>query len=140
VLEGVALSLDTQTPKSGSRSLLVEWGGHANPGVDVISQLVLVEPSARYRLSFYARTEDVKTGGPPLIVIADASAPDARVLAESKTLPRGTSGWQEYEVEFAAAPKTEAVLVSLRRRNCETNPCPMFGRVWLDDFSLIRKQ
>jgi len=58
------------------------------------------------------------------------------VLAESKTLPQGTAAWQGYEAEFATTPKTEAVLVSLRRQNCDANPCPMFGRVWLDDFSL----
>lgn len=135
-LEGVTLSVDTQSPNSGARSLLVEWGGHASPGVNVISQLVLVEPGARYRLVFHARTESVKTGGPPVFVVADASAEDARVLAESKPLPQGTTAWQEYEVEFASTPKTEAVLVSLRRQNCDANPCPMFGRVWLDDFSL----
>jgi hypothetical protein len=135
-LEGVTLSVDTQSPNSGARSLLVEWGGHANPGVTVISQLVLVEPGARYRLVFHARTESVKTGGPPVVVVEDASAEDARVLAESKTFPQGTAAWQEYEAEFASTPKTEAVLVSLRRQNCDANPCPMFGRVWLDDFSL----
>ncbi|HEV7893877.1 MAG TPA: hypothetical protein VGP08_24890 [Pyrinomonadaceae bacterium] len=134
--EGITLSVDTQSPNSGARALLVEWAGHANPGVTVISQLVLVEPGARYRLSFHARTEGVKTGGPPVFVVADASAEDTRVLAESKTLPQGTTAWQEYEVEFASTPKTEAVLVSLRRQNCDANPCPMFGRVWLDDFSL----
>ena len=135
-LEGVKLSLDTQLPKSGSRSLLVEWSGHSNPGVDVISQLVLVEPGARYRLSFYARTENVKTGGPPQVFVADASGSDARVLAQSSALPQGTNAWQEYEVEFAAPSKAEAVLVSVRRQNCDASPCPMFGRVWLDDFSL----
>ena len=135
-LEGVTLSVDAQSPNSGSRSLLVEWGGHASPGVTVISQLVLVEPGARYRLSFHARTESVKTGGPPVIVVADAGAEDARSLAESKPLPQGTNAWQEYAVEFTTTQKTEAVLVSLRRQNCDANPCPMFGRVWLDDFSL----
>ncbi|HVF45400.1 MAG TPA: tetratricopeptide repeat protein [Pyrinomonadaceae bacterium] len=135
-LEGVTLSVDAQSPNSGARSLLVEWGGHANPGVTVISQLVLVEPGARYRLSFHARTESVKTGGPPVLVVADAGDADARALAESKTLPQGTSAWQEYAAEFATTQKTEAVLVSLRRQNCDANPCPMFGRVWLDDFSL----
>jgi tetratricopeptide (TPR) repeat protein len=139
-LEGVTLSVDTQSPNSGARSLLVEWGGHASPGVTIISQLVLVEPGARYRLTFHARTESLKTGGPPVVVVADASAEDARVLAESKTLPQGTNAWQEYEVEFASTPKTEAVLVSLRRQNCDANPCPMFGRVWLDDFSLRKLQ
>lgn len=135
-LEGVALSVDTQSPNSGARSLLVEWGGHARPGVTVISQLVLVEPGARYRLSFHARTEAVKTGGPPVVVVSDASAEDARVFAESKALPQGTSAWQEYSVEFTTTQKTEAVLVSLQRQNCDANSCPMFGRVWLDDFSL----
>jgi hypothetical protein len=135
-LEGVALSLDTQSPKSGSHSLLIEWSGHANPGVDVISQLVLVESGARYRLSFYASTENVKTGGPPQVVVSDASGSDARVLAQTPALPQGTNAWQEYEVEFAAPSKTEAVLVSVRRQNCDASPCPMFGRVWLDDFSL----
>lgn len=137
--EGVKLSLDAQSPNSGARSLLVEWTGHANPGVNVISQLVLVEPGARYRLGFSTRTENVKTGGPPFVVVSDASGADARVLAQSKTLPQGTNSWQEYEVEFVAPSKTEAVLVSLQRQPCETSPCPMFGRVWLDDFSLIKQ-
>jgi tetratricopeptide (TPR) repeat protein len=138
--EGVTLSLDAQAPNSGARSLLVEWKGHANPGVNVISQLVPVEPGAHYRLGFSARTENVKTGGPPFVVVSDASGPDARVLAQSKTLPQGTNGWQEYEVEFVSPAKTEAVLVSLQRQPCETSPCPMFGRVWLDDFSLERQK
>lgn len=135
-LEGVRLSLDAQEPKSGSRALLIEWGGHANPAATVISQLVLVEPGARYRLSFAARTEGVVTGGLPLLVVADASADDERVLAQSQTLPQGTSVWHEYEVTFNAAAKTQAVLISVRRQSCEASPCPMFGRVWLDDFSL----
>ena len=137
--EGVTLSLDTQTHNSGARSLLVEWGGHASPGVTIVSQLVLVEPGARYLLRFHARTENVKTGGPPLLVVTDASSAEARDLAQSHTLPQGTTGWQEYEAEFAAPPKTEAVLVGLRRQPCDSNPCPMFGRVWLDDFTLVKQ-
>lgn len=134
--EGVTLSLDPQQPNSGARSLLIEWSGHASPGVTVVSQLVLVEPGARYRLSFAARTENVKTGGPPLLVVADAGDAGERVLAQSEVLPQGTNAWREYSFEFAAGAKTEAVLVSLRRQDCDRNPCPMFGRVWLDDFSL----
>jgi hypothetical protein len=136
--EGVTLSLDEQSPKSGARALLVEWGGHASPGVTVVSQLVLVEPGARYRLSFAARTESVKTGGPPVVFVADESDPGERVLAQSEAVPQGTSAWREYAFDFTAGAKTEAVLVGLRRQNCDSNPCPMFGRVWLDDFSLRR--
>src|ERR1041384_2338935 len=135
-LDGVRLSVDTQGPKSGSRALLIEWAGHANPAATVISQLVLVQPGARSRLSFAARTESVVTGGLPLLVVLDASAADERILAQSQTLPQGTSVWQEYEVAFTAAAQTQAVLISVRRQSCESQPCPMFGRVWLDDFSL----
>lgn len=135
-VSGVTLSLDDRAPNSGSRSLLLEWAGEPNPGPTIISQLMLVEPGARYRLSFAARTEGVKAGALPLVFVADESADDERVLAESRTLPQGTSPWQQYEVEFAAGAKTEAVLVGVRRQGCESSPCPMFGRVWLDDFSL----
>jgi Tetratricopeptide repeat len=135
-VNGVTLSRDIKTANSGARSLLLEWAGEPNPGATVISQLVLVEPGARYRLSFAARTEGVKAGALPLVFVADESADDERVLAESRTLPPGASPWQLYEVEFTAGAKTEAVLVGIRRQNCESSPCPMFGRVWLDDFSL----
>jgi len=134
--EGIQLTVDTQGAQTGSRSLLIEWRGHANPDATVVSQIVLVEPGTRYRLGFAARTEDVITAGLPLVVVADASVDDERVFTGSKTLPHGTSDWQTYEAEFTAAAKTEAIIISVRRQSCEMIPCPMFGRVWLDDFSL----
>ncbi|MCA1816990.1 MAG: hypothetical protein LC746_11390, partial [Acidobacteria bacterium] len=63
-------------------------------------------------------------------------AEGGRVLAQSKTLPQGTTNWATYDVEFTAGAKAEAVLVAVRREGCDASPCPMFGRVWLDDFSL----
>ena len=137
-LEGVRLSLETKGPRSGSRCLLIEWSGHAQPEAPVISQLVLVEPNARYRLSFFARTEEVVTGGPPVLVVTDAGDNEARVLGQSKAFPRAANEWQEYEAEFTTYGTTEAVLISVRRQSCPANPCPIFGRVWLDDFTLSR--
>jgi hypothetical protein len=135
-LEGVKLSLDTKEPEAGARSLLIEWNGQPNPPVSVITQTVLVEPNSRYRLRFYARTEKLVTAGLPVLDIADASSKESRVLAESKAFPQDAPAWQEFEVEFSTSDSTEAVIISLRRQNCDTNPCPVFGRVWLDDFSL----
>jgi tetratricopeptide (TPR) repeat protein len=135
-VNGIRLSVDTQGAKSGSRSLLIEWSGHANPDATVISQLILVEPGMRYRLSFAARTEEVLTGGLPLLIVADSSAADGRTLAQSKPLPQGTTGWQIYETEFTATAKTEAVIIRVQRQHCGMSTCPMYGRIWLDDFSL----
>jgi tetratricopeptide (TPR) repeat protein len=139
-LEGVRLSLETKGPKSGSRCLLIEWSGHSQPESPVVSQLVLVEPNTRYRLSFFTRTEEVVTGGPPVLVVTDAGDDEARVLGQSQAFPRATNGWQEYETVFTTPGTAEAVLISVRRQSCQTDPCPVFGRVWLDDFTLSRSK
>jgi hypothetical protein len=136
---GVEISVDAFEPKSGARSLHLQWAGNSNPGTPVISQTVLVESRASYRLRFVAREKDIVTGGLPLVVITDASSKDAKVLAKSRPLPQQTGGWQEYEVEFETGETTEAVTISLQRENCTGSPCPIFGITWLDDFSLQRK-
>ena len=135
-LEGVRLSLETKGPRSGSRCLLIEWSGNSQPESTVISQLVLVEPDTRYRLSFYARAEDLVTGGLPVLNLTDASGDEARVLGRSKAVQPDAKEWQEYEIVFATPGTTEAVLLSLQRESCPAGPCPVFGRVWLDAFSL----
>jgi len=130
----IALSLNNSQHHSGSRSLQVEWNGHDAPGFPVLAQIVAVESSSRYQLSFFVRTESVVTGGLPVIVVSDGNG-QQRTLVESKPFPQGSSDWQEYRVEFETPAQTEAVVITLQRQDCPV-PCPMFGRVWLDDFSL----
>lgn len=138
-LEGVTLSSDTTRAKSGASSLLIEWNGHQRPELPVITQLVLVEPQSHYRLSFFVRAENVVTGGLPFITVTDASGEQGRTLSQSKPFPQGSSEWQLYEIEFDTPAATKAVLITLQRQSCPANPCPMFGRVWLDDFALQKK-
>lgn len=135
-LQTVRASLDQAQPHSGSGSLRLDWSGDASPTTQIISQTVPVEPNARYRLRFAVRTEDLVTGGLPVVAILDASAKDSTQLAQSDPFPPKTAPWQEWSVEFETGKETQAVLVILRRQSCTGNPCPIFGRVWLDDFSL----
>ena len=134
---GITVSQNTNQHHSGSTSLLVEWNGHAAPGVPVIAQLAVVESNGRYRLSFFVRTEEVVTGGLPVIVVSDGKG--ERVLGESKPFPQGSRDWQEFGLDFETGANTEAVIITLQRQDCAA-PCPMFGRVWLDDFSLSRQK
>jgi tetratricopeptide (TPR) repeat protein len=138
--EGVSLSLENMRPRSGSSCLQVAWSGQAVPEVPILTQLVLVEPGRRYRLSFFVRTENVVTGGLPILTITDASSEPARALAQSKPFPQGTSDWQEYETNFETSATTAAILITLQREPCAANPCPMFGRVLLDDFALSKSR
>lgn len=132
---GVAISRDTARPRAGVYSLRVEWKGSSNPAGAVVSQLVIVSAKTRYQLRFAVRTEEIVTGGLPLIVVTDASG-SAPPLASSAPLPAGTSGWQELTLEFATGDTTRSVLISVLRQNCPSGPCPIFGRLWLDTFAL----
>lgn len=137
-LQAVRLSLDTNEPHTGTYSLRLYWSGDSNPSTSVVSQLVLVEPKTRYRLSFAVRTQEMLTIGLPMVSVADAGGDDGPVLAQSKTFPRGTSGWQDYTIEFATAETTSGVRITIRRETCNMVPCPILGQAWVDDFSLER--
>jgi hypothetical protein len=131
----VRASLDVTEPRAGARSLLLEFGGASDALARLAAQLVVVEPGARYRLTFAARAESLVSGGPPAVLVLDAGAA-GRGLAASKPLPRD-GGWEEYELEFDA-PEEGAVHLIIRRQPCAPGPCPAFGRAWFDEFS-IRK-
>ncbi len=135
---GVAVSRDPGQPKAGSYSLRLDWTGNSSPATAVLSQLVLVSARTRYQLRFAMRTEDIVTGGLPLIVVTDVSSRDPHPLASSTTLPAGTSSWHELTLDFATGDTTRAVLISLQRQICPSGPCPIFGRLWLDTFALAK--
>jgi len=135
-LATVRISIDKAQPHNGSNSLRLDWSGDSSPASQIVSQIVPVEPNARYRLRFAIRAEELVTGGLPLIAIVDAGAKDSTPLAQSELLPPNTAPWQERSVEFVCGKETQAVLVILRRQGCSNGPCPVFGRLWLDDFSL----
>lgn len=131
---GITTSLDSTQPHSGSKDLRIEFAGDSNLGTALVSQLVLVEPSRHYRITFAARSQDVVTGGLPVALVNDSA--DRKLLAKSAALPKGTSGWQALSVEFTAPPTTAAVILSIQRENCTTSPCPIFGAISLDSFSV----
>jgi tetratricopeptide (TPR) repeat protein len=133
---GVSISRDTGQPRIGVYSLRVDWTGNSNPAAAVVSQLVLVSANTRYQLRFTVRTEEIVTGGLPLIVVTGVSGSAPLPLASSAPLPAGTNGWQGVTLEFATGDTTRAVLISLQRQSCPSGPCPIFGRLWLDTFTM----
>lgn len=127
------LSLDAVNWKEGRSSLKVEFAGVSDPSVPVISQLVIIEPATHYQLRFALRSEAVVSGGWPLVVVNDADS--NKPLAESEPFPKATDGWRDYVINFNSSPSTTAVTIALQRQPCGS-PCPIFGRLWLDNFYL----
>ncbi|HEY6230392.1 MAG TPA: tetratricopeptide repeat protein [Pyrinomonadaceae bacterium] len=130
--EGFQLSLDANNPKEGRSSLKVEFKGASDPGALIIGQFVLVEPQAHYSLKFAARSAELVSGGAPMLFILDAAT--GQILAASEPI-RAKGNWEDYKIDFQVPASTDAIQIVLRR-SCDVSPCPIFGRVWLDDFSL----
>jgi len=133
------ISLDQQGPRSGTQSLRIDFNGETNPNQAILTQLILVEPNTRYHLSFAALTEEIVSGGLPLVEVSEAVGSENRPLGQSQTLPQNSGVWQKYEFDFMTESTTNAIQLSLRRQNCSSGPCPIFGRVWLDDFVLEKR-
>lgn len=134
----VRVALDISEPHTGRHSLRIDWNGLSDTQTTTVSQLVLVEPNSRYRLSFAARCQELLTVALPVVTIIDAGDDKKTVMLQSRAIPKGTSGWQQYSGEFTTAETTRAVLVRIHRENCSTPPCPAFGHAWFDDFSLTK--
>lgn len=132
----VSISVDAHEPFADAASLQIRWEGKSSPSVYTALQLVLVEPNKRYRLNFVARTNDLVTGGVPEVAILDDFEGQ---LLTSVPIPQGTTGWKNYSLEFSSPTSptgVHSVLVVIRRKACQSMPCPAFGTVWFDAFAV----
>jgi hypothetical protein len=100
----------------------------------LLSQTITVLPSLSYRLSFAVKTNDLVTGGPPMIVVNDAS--NNQLLGKSENFPTATTPWTKLSFDFTTLPTSQAAVIRLQRNNCDSSPCPIFGTLWLDEFSV----
>jgi tetratricopeptide (TPR) repeat protein len=133
--KGLTVSRNNQQHKSGAYSLQLNLDVTGNVGFAVIEQLLPVKPSTSYRLSFTAKIEELTTLSAPLVEVYDP-ANIQRLRATTKPFPLGTSAWQDYTLDFTTTATTEAVIVRVLRPACGEPPCPIRGKIWLDNFKL----
>jgi Tfp pilus assembly protein PilF len=130
----LSLSLDANNPREGRFSLRVDFNGDSDPGTAIISQLVLIDPRAHYQLRFAARTEGLVSGSLPYVVVFDAVS--NQILGQTGAFPEPKTDWQNYIIDFQSSESASAVQLVLRRQPCSSSSCPVFGHLWLDNFSL----
>lgn len=137
-LAGVQMGLDERVRQEGSRSLRLAFNSPETLSFRNISQLVAVEPQTRYRLEYHVRTEDLKGAATLAVDIVDAAQPD-RALATSQPLRVGTTDdWQTVALDFATGAQTQAITLRVLSVPCASATCPIFGKVWYDNFNLQR--
>jgi len=127
------LTVDISEKLSGNRSLAINFDG-AWPPRTPLSQTFIVKPNTSYHLSFAVKTKDLVTGGPPLLFINDATTD--QLLGKSENFPTPTTSWTRLNVDFTTLPTSQAAIIRLERSNCDSSPCPIFGTLWLDEFSV----
>ncbi len=130
----LSLSLDQKDPNERRFSLRVDFNGDSETGTPIISQFMLVTPGTRYRLHFVARTEGIVSGALPYIAVVDVT--NNIILGRSSAFPQTRTDWQEYLIDFKSGENSSAVQVVLRREACGQSSCPIFGHLWLDNFSI----
>jgi hypothetical protein len=134
----VLLSIDVLSPSSPGRSLLLEFSGDNAPGARFISELLLLRPNTNYSASFMTRSEKLVSGGPPVIIVLSADSKAVRILGQSNPMPTDKTDWVRNDVDFSTDGGTSAVVVAVQRVPCP-NPCPIFGKLWLANFTLSKK-
>lgn len=126
---------DSSVRAEGQRSLKLNFKNYAKPELFNVTQLVAVQPLARYRLSFMLRVENLRTGGEPFLGVVDANH-DAFIV-KSQRFPLGSQDWQRWTLEFTVPAKCDGINIITARETCG-EVCPISGLVWYDDFKLER--
>jgi tetratricopeptide (TPR) repeat protein len=125
---------DSSVKYEGSRSLRIAFKGYAKPELNNVVQFVAVQPGARYRLSFMVRTDNLRSGGPPMVQII--SGTENVGIAASEPFTAGSADWTPVNIEFTAPDNYDGVFIRTGRVMCED--CPIAGTIWYDDFRLTK--
>jgi hypothetical protein len=134
---GGQVVIDARGAHGGRRALRVYFSASGQVDFRNVTQVVAVEPGARYRLTYFVKTDDLRSTATLSITVSEPATPEV-LLGASAPVPQGTRDWQQVSFEFTAGPKTEAVLVRVVRVACAEGVCPIFGKIWYDDFHLER--
>jgi hypothetical protein len=129
---GVEVAIRDDEFHSGSRSLRLTFRG---PGFQQagVSQYVLVEPGEDYELSYWAKAAELRSLSGPQFWVQDAYS--HAVLGTGQAWI-GTNVWREERIGFRTPPGTRLVAIRLVRTRPEQ---PISGRMWLDDFRVVKK-
>ncbi len=132
-IPATAVARDDKNVHSGSSAIQIRFAGNVETDRKILSQLAYIQPRTKYQLKFFFRSTELISAGLPLIIISDGVSNE--ILGRSELTQTTDGNWIEAKVDFNTK-NAPVAFVSLQRSNCNTSPCPIFGELTLDDFSL----
>jgi hypothetical protein len=127
--------VDTSTYRSPSHSLLIQFTGKRNMDYGHLYQFVKVSPGRSYSLQAFAKTENITTDSGPRLEVYDFYDPTA-LDTVSENFIGTTTGWEPILLDFKTGPKTELIVVRIRRLPSRKFDNLIAGKFWLDDVRL----
>lgn len=120
--------------RSGSKSLRLAFNGFDKPELSNVYQTLALKRETNYELSFWIRTEQLRSAGTPMIEILNAKT--NKIIAGSGAFPSGSNDWSRIRMKFTSPGDVDGVVVRTARSFCGEN-CPITGTVFYDDFRLV---
>ena len=121
---------------SESSCLHIHFKGTGNPGCDLVSQLVPVEPATSYCLRFIEKSRNLTTDRGVFVVI---SAYRHGVLNVSSEPALGDSPWKDEKICFEVPVGCEAILLQVRRDESLKFDNRISGDYWLGSVELTKR-
>ncbi len=134
-VENARVLLSRAKKKSGNRSLQITFSGYEKAEFNDLYQTIALEPGISYDLTFWLKTEDLRSAGTPKLEVLNAA--DNKILAASDPMATGSSDWEKVTVRFTVPEDSEGVVIRTSRAYCGEK-CPLFGTIWYDDFKIVR--
>lgn len=133
------ISFDEENVAKG-QSLRFNFNGQ-DSSYELLSQIVVVEKRRKYKLNFSYKTADIVTGSVPIlqIILKKPDSDTSESIAGETRFSIKEKDWITSSIEFETDSQTEAIEIRLTRQPCAEPLCPIFGNLWLDDFSLQKK-
>jgi tetratricopeptide (TPR) repeat protein len=126
------VSQDISDHDSGAKSARVVFNGSPFSRDAVVAQTVYIERPQNYKISFAFKSRNLVSGGPLVLQVCDAASDQTLTEFEVPV----ESDWQRHSLQFTTPQNCRAIELRLARKECSSSPCPIFGTLWLDSFSI----
>ncbi len=128
------IGIDDQQKHGGGRSLTMLFNSPTGRDFRSVAQTIAVDAGAKYALEIFYKSE-LKTAA--TVYWEVGGLPGGKILAQTPPVV-AASDWTSMKIEFTAPQDAEAVILRLAREPCKSTLCPISGRIWFDDFSLVK--
>ncbi len=134
---GVEIGVSALSSTEGRRSLKIAFDGTRNPDLTAASQVIPVLPGTRYLLSGSIKTTGITTSNGPYLEVVDFL--DGRGYAVSESYV-GDHPWSEVRVPFETSPRSQAIVIKIRREASQKLDNLIGGTAWIDQVDLKKIQ